>query len=258
MDEVKLKSELNKLSSLSSEILLILFKEKGRTEDYYNYLDRYKKLKAEILLELTKNFKIPKVTDPALRSELKAYLKHGDYIVSELKKDSDESGRKFFKSIEKELKPEFSDERIRELEDSLFYIWFSGYDYVYRLINTASIVIKNIDFPEKLESLINELRHCLIFENYLAAGIILRTVAEVAVEDVIEKNFGKKDFNSLEEKLLFLAGKSSFTESASILNAYRRELNKYVHGQKLMKSKFVDGYVEIILAQIEQLYEAVE
>lgn len=255
MDEAKLKRQLNELSELLNRLISILF-EKDRIKGEYNeILERYKQQRAEILLELTKDYKIPRISDPVLRGELQGFLKHGDRLISVAKKSTEKEVRNFGKVMAEQLKPEFDPKRLDDLASKHFYSWFSGADYVVRMIETGTIVIKNIEFPEKLESLINELRQCLIFERYFAAGIMLRTIVEVAVDDILNQKYQDQKFDTLEKKLDFLEGRSAFKSAASILNAFRKQMNEFVHGKRLINKKYVKVHVDVVMENLEMMYE---
>lgn len=254
MNETKLRSELKELTSIREQLFEMLFEEAEPDSDLYkDLLYKYKSQRAEIQLELTKNYKVPVITDPVLRKELQSFLHRGDEFLAQMKKKL--GSIDFIKEMERQLSPEFEQARLDEVANELFLSWFNQYDYVDRLINTATIVVKTNELPEKLHRLINELRHCLIFENYLAAGIMLRTIAEVAADDIMAKNFRDVTFKTFGEKLDFLEDESGFGLPASILNTYRKELNDYVHGNKLANSKFIKPYSGIILDQVQKLYE---
>ncbi len=255
MNEAELKRQLNELSEILERLISILFEKDGIKGEYNEILQRYKQQRAEILLELTKDYKIPKVSDPVLRVELQDFLKHGDKFISAAKKSTKPEVRNFANVMAKQLKPEFDSKRLDDLADEHFYIWFSGADYVMRMIQTGTIVIKNIEFPEKIETLINELRQCLIFGNFFAAGIMLRTIVEVAVDDILNQNYQDQKFNTLEEKLDFLEGRSVFRQPASILNAFRKQMNEFVHGERLINRKYVKGHVDVVLENLEMMYE---
>lgn len=255
MDEAKLKRDLNNLAEMRSKVLNEIFQDHDET-DFNQLVYEYGALKAEILLKLTAPYKVPQIADPALRCELKTFLKDGDAFITNLKRDG--FNKETIKSFEKLLQPQFEDERLEEIAQDLFLVWFNQYDYVYGLLDTATIIIKNIDFPDKLHSLINEVRQCVVFQNYLAAGIMLRTITEVAVNDILQKNFESLDEYDLSEKLAYLKEEPGFTMPASILDAYRRDLNKYVHGERIMSKDQLQGYLEIVLDQIQELYEVSE
>ena len=267
MDEAKLKRGLDELITLRKEIFISIASELDESEDQElkneddldinnNPVYKYRRLKAEVLLELTRPYRVPQISDPVLRNELKEFLKDGDIFITNIKRKGID--KKFVRSIERLLRPEFKHDRLDEVAEDLFLDWFNQYDYVYRLLDTVTIVIKNIDLPHKLHDLINEVRQCVVFQRYLAAGIMLRTIAEVAVDDILERNYEPLNDRDLSEKLNFLERKSRFSIPASILDRYRRDLNQFVHGDKTMDREKIDGYLEIVLNQIQELYEESE
>lgn len=269
MDETKIRGYLFELEELSNQILESLFIKDGLKNSYRDLVYKYRSIRAELFLELTDSRKLPRINDPQLRRELKDFIKKGSEMVSKFKSDEHEVFREIGAILEKDLQPEFSPEREKELEWDLFYAWFNPMDYVYGQIESALIVIKNLELPDQLEPLIYELRQCLVFQNYLAAGIMLRTIADVAVKDIMERNYpieaNEKDpkdkknkkllYSTFGERLSFLNKRSQFSQEATVLNAYRKDLNNYVHGNKLVNKRFVKQYVEIVLEQVERLYE---
>lgn len=264
MDEVKIRGYLFELKELSNKILNHLFIEKDENFSYTDLVYKYRSVKAELFLELSDTTKLPRTDDPQLRKELKRFLKEGEEFVSSLKKNQDKASKEISALLENEFRPEFTPEREKELQGSLFYIWFNPMDYVYGQIETAPIVIKNLDLPDQLEPLIYEIRQCLIFQNYLAAGIVLRTISDVAVKDIMERNYpieanerdsnGYLVLNTLGKRLSFLEERS-FSVEARALNYYRKDFNDFVHGNRLINRDRVKQYVNIVLEQIERLYE---
>lgn len=255
MNETKLRAELNELTSIREKLFEIIFEEVERDSDLYKeLLYKYKSLRAELQLELTKNYKVPVIDDSALRKELQSFLHRGDEFLAQMKKEL--KNNDFIKEMERQLSPEFEQTRLDEVANELFLSWFNQYDYVHRLINTATIVVKTNELPEKLHRLINELRHCLIFENYLAAGIMLRTIAEVAVDDIMAKNFPEQEFEYLGERIGFLKNQPRFSIPANVFSNYLEDLNSFVHGSKTVSSERIVVYSKhMILDQVQKLYE---
>lgn len=264
MDEIKIRDYLFKLKELSDGILKSFYTEQGLENTYPDLVYEYRSVRAELFLEIAGNRKLPRVNDPQLRNELKNFLKKGSEIVSQFKSSDKEAFHEIGALLEKDLKPEFSPEREIQLEWDLLYEWFNPGLYVYELIKTAPIIIKNLVLPEQLEPLIFELRQCIAFQNYLAAGIMLRTISDVAVKDIMERNYpieanerdsdGYLVLNTLGKRLSFLEEKS-FPVEARALNYLRKDFNDYVHGNKLINSDRVKQYVNIVLEQVERLYE---
>ncbi len=254
INEQKLKQALDKLEDTSRKLILILFEEVDG--DFNSLFYEYKELRAEILLELAKDFSIPVIADPVLRKQLKGFLKDGDQLIASFKKNEDKGIRGFGNKIEELLKPEFNQKRLDDIEFELFYNKYHPTDYIYRLIETGTIVIKNIDFPEKLKKLILELRECVVLRNYLAAGVMLRTIIDVAVDDIMEKNFPNEEFDHLAEKIGFLKNQPKFSLSCSILSNYLNDLNDFVHGSKVISPDKIEVYVyDIVLDRVQDLYE---
>jgi hypothetical protein len=253
IDEAKLKLDLGNLSAIRGKIVGAIVHGTSEGEISDELVHEYRSLKAEVLLQLTGTKTVPTITDPALRSELKDFLKDGDEFITRLKRAGVD--KKLIKGFEDLFEPEFGLQREDEVAEEVFLSWFSQYDYVRRMLDTATIVIKNIDFPEKLHALINEVRQCVIFQNYLAAGIILRTIAEVAVDDILEKNYDLQTNQDLSGKMDFLEHKSRFSIPAGVLDSYRRDLNGFVHGNEIMDRDKIYFYLETVLNQVQKMYE---
>ena len=255
MDEEKLKRDLKTLDSLRELIFGNIKGILNEDEEALAQLYDYKNLKAEVILELTSSYGLPVINDPILRDQLRNLLKDGDEFITRIK-NNENADKELINYLQKLLKAEFDSERFDEVADDLFLTWFSHYDYVDRLMETATIIVKNIDLPKKLNSLIYELRQCVVFQRYLAAGIMLRTLTEVVILDIIKKNYPNFEADDLHHNLNFLSNKSKFAIPAASLNAYRRDLNDYVHGEKIMKRDRLYGFLDIVLSQIQELYDS--
>ncbi|MBO6793242.1 MAG: hypothetical protein JJ895_04990 [Balneolaceae bacterium] len=254
MNEAKVQERLNRLDELLKQLLISLTQSDVTTSDL---IYEYREERAELFLELTESRKLPQISDPVLRSNLKRYIEYGDEFVASCKRDSNENIRAFGRALEEEIKPEFNTKREQEVEWDLLFEWFNPSEYVYAQIELAPIILKYLELPEKLEKLVYELKQCIAFQNYLSAGIMLRTITEIAVSDILTRNYPQYEskYVSLGERLSFLSEKSKFSTPASILNQYRRDLNKCVHGEKLIDRKIVKQFVKIVFSQIEELYE---
>jgi len=226
MDENKVRYELSELEALFNRITEALFESDILHDDYQELVYKYRERKAELFLVLGSGKKLPRVHDAELRERLNRFYKNGEELIQRFKKDN--RLREFAKILEEEIKPEFSREREEELESNLFYSRFNGLDYVYGIINTGTIIIKNLTLPKELEPLIYELRQCIIFQNYLAAGVMLRTVADVAVTNIVEVHYPNeaKQFETFGERLDFLKSKNRFMIPSEALNHIRTDLNK--------------------------------
>lgn len=256
LNEDQIEIDLTALNLLQSEIIAKLFDSDGMDfKLLHEKVQKYKQDRAEILVTLTAGKKVPRVKSDALRIKLREFMRH-KYSFEEALKET-KSGRlsKYLKEL---LHPELSHERRHEVAEEVFLTWFSHLDYVDRMIETGGILVKNIDLPEKLEHLIYELRQCIIFHNFLAAGIMLRTIVEVCIDDIFERMYPESEVVGLGKRLDYLEGTNKFMGPAGVLNAYRKDLNKYVHGNRLPSNKFTANYAEIILDQVQDIYEKLE
>jgi|GEM_PF-3374622 hypothetical protein len=265
MDESIIRESLSKLDELYKKVILSLAKEKNLDieldfnfdENIEEVFAEYKLERAELMLELSSTYELPKILDPVLRKDLKEFIQNGSAGFTNTSSTNDQKIRAVLKALDEDLKPEFSHEREQDLELDLFYSWFSPLDYVYGQLELAPIVLKHLDVPSKLNRLIIEIRECIIFQKYYAAGIMLRTITEIAIDDILSRNFPEvvQDFKTLGERLEFLSRKSQFAIPAEALNYYRKDLNEFVHGEKLIDRKKVKQYMDIVLTQIDELYE---
>jgi len=257
MDQVKLKNDLIELSSMSLELLSILLKSEDG--DYKSILTQYKNKRADFLLEINKDLEILKIADPVLRKELKDYLKNGAELIHLAKSSQDHSVRDFGKVLENQFKPEFEQKRLSELEFELFYDKYDPTNYVYDFIETGTIVIKHLDFPDKLQDLIIELRECIILKLHIAAGIMLRTIIDVAIDDIMKKNFPEENHTYLAKNIGFLKNRPKFSSHASTISLYLKDLNELVHGKRLISPDQMKFYAfDIVLERIQELYESSE
>jgi hypothetical protein len=257
IDEPKVRERLIRLEKLVENILKSIVLPEIHDLSYSDLVYEYRSEKAELFLELIEPTHLPRINDPELRKDLRRFFKKGSELIQKLKNADNEDIKEIGVSIEKELIPEFDSKREDEVEWDLLYEWFNPSSFVYSQFEMLPVIMKYLELPKELESLIYELRQCVAFQNYLAAGIMLRTIADIAVKDIVQRNYEQEhsQLETLGERLSFLSKKSSFSIPASALNTYRKDLNQYVHGKKLIDRRYILQYIEIVLSQIEEMYE---
>lgn len=91
-------------------------------------------------------------------------------------------------AFEKLFETELYDDEIEHLESELFYSWFSGYDYIKELFGVGTLIVNVGDLPSSLSKFVDELRLCYVFQSYLAVYALCRTVLEISLRDVYDKN----------------------------------------------------------------------
>jgi hypothetical protein len=91
------------------------------------------------------------------------------------------------KYLNEQLCIEFlSDEKIHQLESDLFYSWYSGRDYIDSLFKTELLIL-GVEIPNHLKIYADEVRKCLVFDQYNAACSFCRTIFEASIRDIGER-----------------------------------------------------------------------
>lgn len=187
--------------------------------------------------------------------------------------------------FEKILDTELRDDEINSLESDLFYSWFSGYDFVKELYSVGTLIAGAGDLPNSLSKFIDELRLCYVFQRYLAVYALCRTVLDITMRDVYDKNdlnnqksnnyrqaknsisqadkylprekrfrFPKKD-PTLYQMIKMLTTLDPYRHIESTLNDIREKTNPLVHGNiGVHKSKPME-MIRSTLQSIHELYE---
>lgn len=191
------------------------------------------------------------------------------------------SGTELEKIFETDLKAD----EIQHLESDLFYSWFSGYDYVKELYSVGSLIVSVGDIPSNLSIFVDELRSCYVFKRYLAVYSLCRTVLEIAINDLFNKNGlgNKASMNyqqvkkyiveseknvpkdkkfqlprkapTLHQSIKMLTTMDSYTHLEATLNDIREKTNPLAHGDIVNHISKPLEIIRITLQSIHELYE---
>jgi len=176
-------------------------------------------------------------------------------------------------------------DEIEHLESNLFYSWFSGNDYVKELYNVGSLIVSVGDIPSSLLKFVDELRSCYVFQRYLAVYSLCRTVIEIAMSDLFDKN-GLNNKSSqnyqqikkhiveseaslpehkkfqfprktpmLYQSIKMLTNMDSYTHLEATLNDIREKTNPLVHGNIDNHINKPLEIIKITLQSVHDLYE---
>lgn len=157
---------------------------------------------------------------------------------------------------------------LEELAKEHFLSWFSHYDYVYAILETAALVLKSDKLPDDLLKFLSEIRQCYAFQQYLASILLCRTSLElglyhkcIAEERLPEYNPSIKSyvedfvptFSIMREKLSVLG---DFKEFDLPLRDLYHELSRYIHGQHHTNKNIARDLITRTFKMLHDLYEA--
>ncbi len=185
LDVIKLSRIINQLEELFRKILTGLIEDEFNTQALGDYL----RLKKELLIYL---FDKPiQITDSknfaGVRERLQRLTLNGDPFLPDnlnQKKIENNEGFDFTKIFE----PEFTFNEVEELASSKFYSWFSGEEYVINKMKSQILFLQTERLPENFQSFIREIQECYVFQNYIAAFVLCRTVTDIAIRDLFDRN----------------------------------------------------------------------
>ena len=148
----------------------------NNSEAFAERLELYLNLKKQIKLAMieTSVVAIPGTENREAR-ELLQKLKLGEPLTLEAAFAGTDA--------EKYFRDELEWHEIEDLGFDIFYSWFSHYEYVEGLYNAGALIAAAGRLPSRLSSFIHELRHCLVFQQYIAVYSLCRTVLELAVRE---------------------------------------------------------------------------
>lgn len=90
--------------------------------------------------------------------------------------------------LEKIFETELEDIEIEDLQNDLFYSWFSGYEFVRELYKVGALVLSIGILPTNLSMFVDELRFCYVFQRGLAVYSICRAILDIATLDIFNNN----------------------------------------------------------------------
>jgi len=249
---VQKANQVSKLSKAIAEYTV-----KGEREKFISALSEFILVKAEIKKSfLTTD--IVRISDKELAAVIQA-ISQGELLPIE----------KALSGVPSELfRIELSDEEIEKYAKELFLTWFSQYDYVNALFKTGALILSIGELPKFLDKYVNEVRQSYVFQNYLAACVMCRTIVEICVKDIAVKrgllkmpeqrakiNSNKlilADFNDF--NLDKMIDKISTDEINKSLHRARKKANKIVHGSTLATSDETLKIMKETFKAIHELY----
>ena len=159
-------------------------------------------------------------------------------------------------------------DNLEEMTLEHFLSWFSHYDYVYAILETAALVLKSDKLPDDLSKFLSEIRQCYAFQQYLASILLCRTSLElglyhkcIAEGRIPEYNPSKKTyvedfvppFSIMREKLTILG---DFEDFDLPLRDLYHELSRYIHGQHHANKDTARDLLTRTFQLLHDMYEA--
>lgn len=152
-------------------------------------LEDYRQAKKDLLLLL---YQEPiHTTDSKHFAEVRNKLQHltlnGDPFLPEHHENSPDLNKALdlFKDL---LEPDITFDEVGELASEQFYSWFSGEDYVINKIKGQLLFLQTERLPEHFKSFVREVQECYIFEQFIAAFALCRTITDLAINDLFDSN----------------------------------------------------------------------
>lgn len=184
LDAIKMQSKINRMEELYHQILKGIIQN---GEINFDATEEYRSLKKEILLSLFDE-PIHYTEDkyfPDVRESLQKLTLNGDPFFDH-KISGNEDIDKLFTAFSDMLDIDISHE-IDQLALDEFYSWFSGEEYIRQKIKGQLLILQSERLPQFLSDYVNEIRECFIFQQYIAAFVLCRTVFEIATRDLVQK-----------------------------------------------------------------------
>lgn len=279
LDEMKLSRIINRLEELYNKVISSAFDSNIDKEA----LNEYRESKKELLLYL---FDKPiQITDSKhfaeVRKRLQRLTLNGDPFLPD-KSFDDEKFNKALNMFKDLLEPEFSSEEIDDLAWKYFYDFFSGQDYVLHKMKSQLLFLQTERLPENFKAFITEIQECFIFQKYIAATVLCRTVLEIAIRDLFKQNklsseksrywpeiepfFQKKreenksffieDFDpTLNERMNIMSLVEKFSPYTKEMHEVRTLGNSIVHGNRISNRETCSEMIKKTFLLIHHLYE---
>lgn len=173
------------------------------------------------------------------------------------------------------------DHELDKLADYEFYSWFSPDAYIESLRSVGALVIKTDSLPEHFDRITATIKESFAFQQYLAVAVLCRTALEVALRDLYKKlgftskrtpeniiakeHFSKirkatgktypNQFNPEPRDLRQLICKlEEYQEYEEELDKLYGELSRVVHGNKIVKRKEAEKFIQEVYWLIHDLY----
>lgn len=162
------------------------------------------------------------------------------------------------------------DDELEELASKHFLSWFSHYDYVNAILDTAAVVLRANSLPPDIRTFLHEMRQCFAFKKYLATIVLCRTSLELGVLYIYNHNesritvesnsFNKSNVNEWpppfsirRERISTLREFKKFNQP---LRKLYHELSRYAHGQHHVNQKTAKQLMAETIQLLHDLYEA--
>ena len=177
----QLVDKVHHLEDLFNEVLDAAIEEND-IRKAHKRLKEYQRVRQEIRLSLIQRSvnALPEIDDKKIREHLQR-ISLGEDLPNE-----------FVRGL---FQDQLDVDRIEDLSSKMLYSWFDPYEYIEGLYDIGSLVLGDGNIPTYLEELVDELRHCFVFQQYNATHALCRTVLEISIRDVYEKQ-GLTDPNS--------------------------------------------------------------
>ena len=147
---------------------------------------------------------------------------------------------------------------IEDLGNTLFYSWYSHFEYIEGLNEIGSLVL-GIHTPKSMEDFVREAKNCYAFQQYNAMYALCRTIIESSVRDICFKRrlFPKRITNVRyidEYRWCDLRDKVSSGQLNRQLKDIYRKTSSLIHGRKSVeKEEARDIFIET-LKVVHDLY----
>lgn len=153
----------------------------------------------------------------------------------------------------------FNDEELDQIASDFFYSWYSGTDYVERMLEIGPLTLGiNLGREHSLNVFFSEARSCYAFENYHALYALCRTILEISVRDVCKrKRLIRNDVTDMDfYKLPKMIKKVSLGKEAlrNRMDDIRENTNPLVHGRKTINSSEAIELFKKTIELIQDLY----
>ena len=197
----QLVEKVHHLENLFNEVLDAAIEENNISKAHKR-LKEYQRVRQEIRLSLIQRSvnALPDINDKRVREHLQR-ISLGEDLPNE-----------FVRGL---FQDHLDVESLEDLSSKLLYSWFDPYDYIEGLYDLGSLVLGDKNAPAYLEELVDELRHCFVFQQYNATHALCRTVLEISLRDVFEKQ-GLNNPNS--DNYLFLERRLGHSKTSRFLD----------------------------------------
>ena len=144
-----------------------------------------------------------------------------------------------------------------------FYSWFSGEEYVREKMKSQLLFLQTERLPENFKSFVREIQECFIFQKYIVASVLCRTVLEIAIRDLFDKNELKsenskygEDFDlTLYKRMNIMSLVKKFSPYSKAMHDARTDGNSLIHGNRTVDWDTCADMIKKTFFLIHHLYE---